>query len=128
MLKSSISTYLRVQGSEDVRDTLDMDPTAQIKSGLRRAAEKFARSVPPRLSSQFTGDAASLPSLKDEIRAIQTELGAKGSMRDMPRLKKFIEAMIQFGLTIEVFVNANDFVCFIWVSMLAFGLLMDVYE
>ncbi|KAH9238257.1 hypothetical protein K456DRAFT_31785 [Colletotrichum gloeosporioides 23] len=94
-----------------------MDPIAQIKAGFQRAAEKFTRSVPLRLSSQFTGDTASLPSLKDEIRTIQTELGAKGSMRNMPRLKKFIEAMTQFGLTIEVFVNAHNFVCFIWGPM-----------
>ncbi|KAF5521317.1 Ankyrin repeat domain-containing protein 17 [Colletotrichum aenigma] len=57
----------------------------------------------------------------------------------MPRLKKFIEAMIQFGLTIEVFVNANDFVCFIWGPMKfllvtaknhldTFDKLLDIFE
>lgn len=34
----------------------------------------------------------------------------------MRRLKSFIEAMDELGKSIDVFVNANDLVCFIWVS------------
>ncbi|KAF5500395.1 hypothetical protein CGCS363_v006140 [Colletotrichum siamense] len=48
----------------------------------------------------------------------------------MPRLRRFIEAMTQFGQVIEVFVNANDFVCFIWVAKThldTFDKLLDAY-
>lgn len=32
-------------------------------------------------------------------------------------MEGFIEAMDQLGKSIEVFVNANEFVCFVWVSV-----------
>lgn len=47
---------------------------------------------------------------------MQNEMGRNGRLRRMRRMQGFIEAMEQLGKSIEVFVNANDLVCFIWVS------------
>lgn len=90
---------------------------SDFRNGLDRAASTFKNSthVPKTLSDQFAADNDSLASLKSEIIAIQHQHGREGKLRNMKRAGKFIEAMTQFGQVIEVFVNANDFVCFIWV-------------
>lgn len=45
-------------------------------------------------------------------------MGKVGRLRRMGRLQGFIEAMDQLGQTIEVFVNASELVCFIWVRLI----------
>ncbi|KAF4484481.1 Ankyrin repeat and KH domain-containing protein 1 [Colletotrichum fructicola Nara gc5] len=94
-----------------------MDSTPQPIGGFERAVNRFKSAVPKALSDQFARDTNTLSSLQDDIRSIQKEQGEGGSLRNMPRLSKFVEAMSQLGQVIEVFVNANDFVCFIWGPM-----------
>lgn len=48
---------------------------------------------------------------------IQYEHGKDGCLRRPRRMESFIEAMDQLGKSIEVFVNASELVCFIWVSL-----------
>lgn len=93
---------------------MDPDPSSH-KAGFDRAASIFKTRISKALSDQFAADNDSLASLKSEIDAIQKQHGREGKLRNMRRAGKFIEAMTQFGQVIEVFVNANDFVCFIWV-------------
>ncbi|WQF77468.1 Putative AAA+ ATPase domain, NACHT nucleoside triphosphatase [Colletotrichum destructivum] len=94
-----------------------MNPSSQANAGFQRAATKFKQSIPKTLWDQFACDSNSLSSLNVEIKAIQKSHGEKGSLRNMARLGKFIEAMTQFGKVIEVFVNASEFVCFVWGPM-----------
>ncbi|KAK6227427.1 zinc finger protein [Colletotrichum tabaci] len=94
-----------------------MNPSSQANAGFQRAATKFKQSIPKTLWDQFAYDSNSLSSLNAEIKAIQKSHGEKGSLRNMARLGKFIEAMTQFGKVIEVFVNASEFVCFVWGPM-----------
>lgn len=89
---------------------------SQLKDGYKRAADNFKDSMPADLAKRFAKQTNNLASLKDEIKTIQDDHGKKGSLRNLPRLQKFVEAMNQLGQVIEVFVNANDLVCFIWVS------------
>ncbi|GJC92623.1 zinc finger protein [Colletotrichum higginsianum] len=93
-----------------------MNPSSQANAGFQRAATKFKQSIPKTLWDQFAYDSNSLSSLNAEIKAIQKSHGEKGSLRNMARLGKFIEAMTQFGKVIEVFVNASEFVCFVWIG------------
>ncbi|OBR15108.1 Zinc finger protein [Colletotrichum higginsianum IMI 349063] len=94
-----------------------MNPSSQANAGFQRAATKFKQSIPKTLWDQFAYDSNSLSSLNAEIKAIQKSHGEKGSLRNMARLGNFIEAMTQFGKVIEVFVNASEFVCFVWGPM-----------
>jgi hypothetical protein len=54
----------------------------------------------------------------DDVRAtalqIQREQDELKNMKNMARLQSFLEAMDQFGKVIEVFVNASNFVAFVW--------------
>ncbi|EQB58428.1 hypothetical protein CGLO_01329 [Colletotrichum gloeosporioides Cg-14] len=107
-----------------------MASNSQLKDGFKRAAENFKDSIPADLAKRFAKQTNNLASLRDEIKAIQDDHGKKGSLRNLPRLQKFVEAMNQLGQVIEVFVNANDLVCFIWIAKAHldnFDKLLDVY-
>lgn len=84
---------------------------------FQRALTKFKRSLStrsPDLVNQFS--ISSLQDIKIACCDIQDEMGKKGCLRRMRRIEGFIEAMNQLGQSIDVFVNANDLVCFIWVN------------
>lgn len=84
---------------------------------FQRALTSFKRSLStrsPDLLNQFS--VSSLQDLQSACHEMQIEMGQDGRLRRMRRMQGFIEAMDQLGKSIEVFVNANDLVCFIWVS------------
>ena len=60
---------------------------------------------------QFTN----LGDLKSSMREIQDEQASKAKMRNMNRLRKFLEGMEQYEKLIEVFLNASEYVAFVWV-------------
>ncbi|KAJ4266324.1 hypothetical protein NW762_004308 [Fusarium torreyae] len=80
--------------------------------GFQRALAKFRASLDPKLRSQFSH--CSLRELQDAIQDIQHNQAKNGKQRDIRRIQAFIEAMDQFGKVIEVFLNANEMLCFIW--------------
>lgn len=86
-------------------------------SGFQRPLTRFKEFVnrkSPELIDQF------MISGPQDVRRICIEIqelqGRDGSLRRMKRIEGFIEAMDQLGKSIEVFVNVNEFVCFVWVS------------
>lgn len=91
-------------------------------SGLRsdsfqRALTHFKQTLDsrsPGLVREFS--ISSLQDIQEYCLELQDEMGQGGGLRRMRRLKSFIEAMDELGKSIDVFVNANDLVCFIWVS------------
>jgi len=56
------------------------------------------------------------------ILDIQKKHDTERMSRNMRRLKTFLEAMEQYGKVIEVFLNASQILCFVWVS---FGLIVS---
>jgi molecular chaperone GrpE (heat shock protein) len=56
----------------------------------------------------------SLSELQVVISRIQHEQRTQKKMMNFNRIKGFLEAMDQFEGTIKVFVNASDYVAFIW--------------
>lgn len=84
---------------------------------FQRALRSFKQSISqqtPELLGKF--EIGSLDDLQNHCMQIQNKMGQNGEMRRMRRLQGFIEAMSQLGQSIEVFVNANELVCFIWVG------------
>jgi len=59
---------------------------------------------------------STLEDFQAAIVAIQNRQSSVRKMRNLARLKCFLEAMDQYGKVIEVFVNASELVCFIWVK------------
>lgn len=84
---------------------------------------------------QFT----SLNDVQVAVMKIQAEQGQRRSMRNLTRIKGFLEAMEQFGKVVEVFLNASEILCFIWGPMKfllltasnfveSFDILLDAYK
>ncbi|EXJ70482.1 uncharacterized protein A1O5_06551 [Cladophialophora psammophila CBS 110553] len=48
------------------------------------------------------------------LAEIQTRQTAQRELRNLTRIRRFLEAMEQFGNVVEVFTNTNDIVAFIW--------------
>lgn len=81
---------------------------------FQQALKRFKSAIHPSLVGEFS--VCTLQDVRDVCRNIQTAHGREGKLRYMRRLEGFIEAMEQFGKVIEVFLNANEIVCFLWVS------------
>ncbi|KAI4866834.1 hypothetical protein F4820DRAFT_457366 [Hypoxylon rubiginosum] len=79
---------------------------------FQRALERFKQSISPGIAYQFS--LCTLEDVRNACGDIQKRHGQEGKLRNMRRLQAFIEAMDQLGKVVEVFVNANEFVCFIW--------------
>lgn len=60
---------------------------------------------------QFTD----LADLKASMARIQNEQASKNMMRNMTKLKLFLEGMEQYEKLIEVFLNATQYLAFVWV-------------
>ncbi|KAI0897380.1 WD40 repeat-like protein [Annulohypoxylon nitens] len=103
---------------------------------FQRALNQFKRSIPPDLANQFS--ICTLQDVHNFCRHIQLEHGREGKLRNMRRVGAFIEAMEQLGQVIELFVNVNEIVCFVWAPIKfilgiaktfldSFDKLLDVY-
>jgi hypothetical protein len=81
--------------------------------------QKTLESFKTRLNSKEREDFqfTTLEDVRQTIAHIQAEQGNQKTMMNLNRLESFLEAMNQFGNVIEVFLNASNFVCFIWGPM-----------
>ncbi|KAM5350500.1 hypothetical protein ACJ41O_007005 [Fusarium nematophilum] len=96
---------------------------------FERARKRFVASLKPELQQQFS--TCSVQDVHATIRDIQSKQAKEGKQRHMQRLQSFVEAMEQFGKIIEVFLNAHEVVCFVWVTstyLEIFDRLLDAYS
>ena len=54
--------------------------------------------------------------LKTFLAAVQAKQKSERTLQNMTRLNGFLEAMEAYGKVIDVFVNVNNVVAFVWVS------------
>lgn len=90
--------------------------TPKPSSGkVRDALRKFkARLLGPELTDfQYT----TVEDLRREMRRIQTDQESRRDMVNMRRMEGCIEAMNHFGKVIEVFLNVEEAVAFVWGPM-----------
>jgi len=57
-----------------------------------------------------------LDDLQNTVLDIQERKAASKTMRYVARMRPFLEAMDQFGKVVEVFLNASQFLAYIWVT------------
>jgi hypothetical protein len=87
-------------------------PPLVPSNGFERALKAFESRLKPSERAQFR--TASLDDLKITLLSIQAEQRARKQMMHMGRIRSFLEAMEQFGKVIEVFLNVNNFLAFVW--------------
>lgn len=87
----------------EVVDLIFKEAVARFRAGLtKKQMEEFA---------ECTKD-----DVINTIRQIQDRYGSQRRLRHIRRLSKFVEGMSQLGQVVEVFLNVNNTVAFIWVS------------
>lgn len=91
--------------------------TGPNPEAFKRSLKRFCDSLPPKQSKEFSD--CTIEDVKNAVRDLQQKQGAEGKLRYEGRLGAFIEAMDQFGKVLDLFVNANELVCFIWVRSLS---------
>ncbi|KAK4209645.1 hypothetical protein QBC37DRAFT_430021 [Rhypophila decipiens] len=113
-------------------------PPAHGEPSFQRVLQQFKdEHLKGSESEQF--QFANLADLRSSMKEIQDEHASKVRMRNMNRLRKFLEGMEQYESLIEVFLNASEFVAFVWGPMKfllqvtrnhvkAFDALLDHYE
>jgi hypothetical protein len=89
--------------------------TPVLSTGFERALKAFERRLTPNEKARF--NATSLDDLKVTILSIQADQRSRKQMMNMSRVKSFLEAMEQFGKVIEVFLNVNNILSFVWGPM-----------
>jgi hypothetical protein len=81
--------------------------------GFQRALIRFTDRLSPDEKNEFK--VTTLEEVYDVIEQIQNVHGSERKMRNLTRIKSFLEAMEQYGKVIEVFLNAVDLLAFVWV-------------
>ena len=81
--------------------------------GFRQVLTDFKNSLTKEQKDDF--ELSTLEDLQAAIDAIQKKQASEKKMRNLNRLKSFLEAMEQYGKVIEVFLNTSCFIAFIWV-------------
>ncbi|KAI1412101.1 hypothetical protein F5Y13DRAFT_164339 [Hypoxylon sp. FL1857] len=113
-------------------------PSSPEESPFRQALERFKNEHLMGTETekfQFTD----LNSLKYAIKQIQDEQASKNKMRNLNKLKAFLEGMEQYEKLIEVFLNATQYLAFVWGPMKfllqitnnfvkAFDAILDMYQ
>ncbi|KAK2784194.1 hypothetical protein FQN52_009136 [Onygenales sp. PD_12] len=79
---------------------------------FQRALEKFKSQLSEKQKAEFTH--TKLEDVRQAAYRIQLEHGGPKEMKTMIRIQGFLEAMEQYGKVIEVFLNSNIMVGFIW--------------
>ena len=83
-----------------------------VEDTFRATLSNFKKRLTSKEQDDFSF--STLEDVRKEISRIQSEQGNEKKMMNMTRLQSFLEAMDQFGKVIEVFLNASQFVAFIW--------------
>lgn len=97
----------------------------------------FKKRLTPKEQNDF--QFTTLDGVKREIARIQKDQDNLKTMMNMSRIQSFLEGMNELGKVIEVFLNASNFVAFVWgpVKFLlqvastwsdSFDILLDAYE
>ncbi|KAF8454286.1 hypothetical protein BDZ91DRAFT_562030 [Kalaharituber pfeilii] len=84
---------------------------------FREAVSSFVDSSKLKPAQVQDLENTTLESLKSCINDIQTEQAKGVNMRNINRIRPFIDSMEQYGKIIEVFLNLSGFVAYIWGPM-----------
>jgi len=84
-----------------------------MDTSFENALVKFRASLTENQRRDFAP--CTLNDVQTAIENIQLRLGSQRRLRSMKKIAKFIEAMTQLGQVVEVFLNVENTVAFIWV-------------
>lgn len=77
-----------------------------------RELRSFKAHLTPGEQNSFTG--TTLEDLRLTVASIQKTQISERANKNVARLRKFLEAVESYSKVLDVFVNINDFVAFVW--------------
>ncbi|KAF0645692.1 hypothetical protein FPSE5266_00755 [Fusarium pseudograminearum] len=77
-----------------------------------KAVAKFKKRLTKDQAAKFAN--CTVDDVRNQIRDIQNRHGSQRRLRNMERISKFVEGMVQLGQVVEVFLNLDNTVAFIW--------------
>lgn len=83
-------------------------------SGFSPVLTSFTASLTQEQNDDFKY--CTLDDLKVAIDAVQKKQASEKKMRNLARLKSFLDAMEQYGKIREIFLNTSNIIAYIWVS------------
>ncbi|RYP45906.1 hypothetical protein DL768_007810 [Monosporascus sp. mg162] len=97
-------------------------------TAFQSALNRFKKSLTPQQRQDFA--ICTVSDVNKAIETIQDRLGSQRRMRNMAKLSKFVEAMTQLGKVVEVFLNVEGTVAFVWAASTyteSLDVLLDTY-
>jgi hypothetical protein len=70
---------------------------------------------------------ATFESLQEAIQKIQKEQAQSQSLRNMTKIRPFLNGLVQYSTTIELFINMQPLLAAIWVSLTELNILSMEY-
>ena len=90
---------------------------SHIDVGFQRAMKRIVDSLSAAEKEDF-GPFSTLEDVHREIANIQKAQESERNLRNLTRIKGFLEGMAQYGEIVEIFLNVSDIVAFVWVCTL----------
>jgi hypothetical protein len=91
---------------------MSSSPIIQV-SAFQEALDEFRKTLTPKDRVQM--QSTTLESLQRCVLDIQQEQIKGRTCGNINRLKPFLDAMSQYEKVIEVYLNASEILCFVWV-------------
>ena len=89
-------------------------PQARVQ--FQQAFNRFEKTIS--FDDRRDFQSTTLKDVREAARAIEKELGNKGSLRNMRRLQPFFEGLERYSKIVEVLCNGTPYLSFVWVSTL----------
>ena len=83
-----------------------------LENSFEATLSDFKKRLTPKEQNDF--QFTTLDGVKREIARIQKEQDDLKTMMNMSRIQSFLEGMNELGKVIEIFLNASNFVAFVW--------------
>ena len=81
---------------------------------FRRALNRFLDEISQEQRDEFEN--CTLKDVHDTIEKIQAAHGSERRLRNMNRVRRFLEGMEQIGKVVDVFLNSTMYLGFVWVK------------
>ena len=92
---------------------------------FRNALARFRASLTEKQQDEFK--ACTLADVQETIHRVDRSLAAQRRQRNMQRISKFLEGMNQLGQVVEVFLNVDSTVAFVWAPIKFLLLVSDLF-
>jgi len=87
-------------------------PRDPFADAVEKLLIKFKNRLNPTELQKFKG--TTLQDVKKTLVDIEKRQETQRELRNLTRIRGFLEAMEQFGRVVEVFTNSSNMVCFVW--------------